>query len=197
MSNSSSPLSDHPARYVDISGLQPADIIVTRNEHTQSKVIRAGSCSTYSHAILVLDYGQCIDATGDGVKKKSVSDALRHATYGALYRHKAIDANYAAWVCHYATQHQGKPYDYGGAMRAGVSTGCKPLRETLGGVIIQLIDEVAKKGDHDSSFFCSELVVRAFDEGCLPIIRSGAQTATPRAIAQSNYLNFIKDVVTT
>lgn len=196
MSSSSSPLSGNTSLAVDVSGLQAADIIVTRNEDTQSKVIRAGSCSTYSHAILVLDNGKCIDATGSGARIKSLSEALFHATYGALYRHKTIDANYAAWICHYAEQQQGKPYDYGGALRAGVSTGCKSIRQTLGGVIIQLIDEGVKGGNHDNSFFCSELVVRAFEQGGLPIIRERAQMATPEAIAKSTALNYIKDVVT-
>jgi len=196
MPSSSSPLSGKESMYVDVSGLQPADIIVTRNEQAQSKVIRAGSCSTYSHAILVLENGKCIEATGEGTQAKSLNIALFKATYGALYRHKTIDANYAAWICHYAEQQQGKPYDYGGALRAGVSTGCKSIRQTLGGVIIQLIDETAKKGNHDNSFFCSELIVRAFEQGGLPIIRARAQMATPEAIAKSSALNYIKDVVT-
>ena len=196
MSSSSSLLSGNASLAVDVSGLQAADIIFTRNEDTQSKVIRAGSCSTYSHAILVLENGICIDATGAGVQKKSVNVALFNATYGALYRHKSIDANYAAWVCHYAEQQQGKRYDYGGALRAGVSTGCKSIRKTLGGVIIQLIDEGVKGGNHDNSFFCSELVVRAFEKGGLPLIRERAQMATPEAVARSQHLNYIKDIVT-
>lgn len=184
-------------RKIDISSVQPADIIVTRNEHAQSKIIRAGSCSTYSHAILALDNGLCIESTGKGTGIEVLSDALDHSSYGALYRHKAIDANYAAWICYSAEQNVGKPYDYGGALRAGVITGCKPIRSTLGGVMVQIIDDNIAKGEHDKSFFCSELVVRAFEEGCLPIIQGNASTATPQAIASSSYLKYVKDVVIT
>ena len=61
---------------------------------------------------------------------------------------------------------------------------------------IQMTDELTKKGIHDKSFFCSELIVYAFYKGCLPIIRGGYQTATPGAVATSPYLTKIKDVVT-
>ena len=59
-----------------------------------------------------------------------------------------------------------------------------------------MTDELTKKGIHDESFFCSELIVYAFYKGCLPIIRGGYQTATPGAVATSSYLTKIKDVVT-
>ncbi len=195
MSSSSSPLSGNESLSIDVSGLQPADIIVTRNEATQSKVIRYGSCSTYSHAILMLERGKCIEATSKGVNIIPIGEALIHATYGALYRHKAMDANYAAWICHYAEKHIGKPYDYIGALRAGVTTGCRPVSRTLSGVIIQVIDEGIKGNDHESSSFCSELVVNAFEQGCLPIIRGSSQVASPEAVATSHYLRYIKDVV--
>ena len=47
---------------INISGVQAADINVTRNDAAQSKVIQYGSCSSYSHAILAIGSGICIIA---------------------------------------------------------------------------------------------------------------------------------------
>ena len=181
---------------IDISGVQAADIIVTRNDAAQSKVIQYGSCSSYSHAILALGSGMCIEAIGEGVQILQLSQALSFSTYGALYRHQSIDSNLGAWICHTATQQEGKPYDSLGAIRSGVSTGCRFTKITRPGIFIQLADEVAKLGKHDKSFFCSELIVYAYEEAGLDIIRGGSQMASPGAIAKSPYLKYIKDVAT-
>ena len=181
---------------INISGVQAADINVTRNDAAQSKVIQYGSCSSYSHAILALGDGMCIEATGAGVDVEHLHTALDNSTYGALYRHESIDANLASWVCHFAEKEQGKPYDYGGAIRSGVSTGCSGVKYLPTGIFIQLADEVAKLGKHDKSFFCSELIVYAYEEAGLDIIRGGSQMASPGAIAKSPYLKYIKDVAT-
>ena len=184
---------------IDLSGIQAADIIVTRNDSTNSKIIRYGSCSSYSHAILALGNGQCIDAMPepDGVRKRALHDALNQSNRATLLRHITIDANLGAWVCHYAEKHRGKPYDKLGAARSGVSTGCGGIGKTtkIGRYII-LADEIAKKDGHDESFFCSELIVKAFHDSNLSIIKGGAHTATPGAIAKSSYLQFVKELIT-
>ncbi len=190
-----------PVSKIDLTDIQPADIIVTRADSSQSKIIQAGSCSTYSHALLAIGNGQGIEAVGKGMNKDSLSDQLSHSSYATLYRHKSIDANFAGWICHYAEeQHRaGKHYDYFGAARAGVASGCSGiLRKGIFGVFVQLADEL-KKGDqigHDNSFFCSELVVRAYEEAGLPLINFPARSATPGALVQSRYLTYVKDIKT-
>jgi len=202
MSNSSAQTATATAKpVIDLNGVQTADIILTRNEETQSKAIRVGSCSAYSDAILVLDKNECIEATGKGTAIEKVKDSLKYATYGTLFRHKSIDPNYAGWIVHYARTLRPKPYDMVGAIRSGVASGCDPrIQLTPAGLIISLTDHKMKGGGtaHDDSFFCSELVVRAFEKAGLPLINGGggAHTATPRAIAKSNYLKYVKDVVT-
>ncbi|MGH1487387.1 MAG: hypothetical protein ACRBCI_14325 [Cellvibrionaceae bacterium] len=187
----------------DISDIRPADIIVTRNDHTQSKVIQVGSCSSYSHALLAVGNGMGIEAVGDGgMKKGRLTDLLYNSSYAALYRHKSIDANFAGWICEFAEEQQkaGKPYDYLGASRAGVVTGCNgSIAHTKLGVFVQLADAVKKRSQagHDESFFCSELVVRAYEKAGLPLINFPAHAATPGMVVKSNYLSFIKDIKTT
>ncbi len=202
MSNSSAQTSTPAAKpVIDLSGVQTADIILTRNEETQSKAIRVGSCSAYSHAILVLDKNECIEAVGRGVEKNLLLDSLKNATYGVLMRHKTIDANYAGWVAHYARSFVGRPYDKVGAIRSGTVTGCSPWAQlSPAGLIINLVDHKMKNdgSTNDLSFFCSELIVRAFEKAGLSLLNSTgtAHTATPRAVARSKHLSYVKDVVT-
>ena len=184
---------------LDLTGVQPADIIVSTTDQTTSKAIRIGSCSSYSHAILVLENGDCIESVvKDGVIKRPLSHALENAVRATLLRHHYVDANLAAWICHDAeTLGKGKPYDKSGAIRSGVSTGCGGLlRYSTPSLIIQMTDELSKLGNHDDSFFCSELVARAFEKSGLSLINGRAHTATPGAIASSPHLKFIKELIT-
>ena len=130
--------------------------------------------------------------------RRPLRKALENATYGVLYRHKNIAPDYAAWICHYAEEQvrAGKRYDTFGAARSGANSGCFGIfMLSVPGILIQAADYMKKDGYHDETFFCSELVVRAFEEADLPIIWSGAHTATPGAIAVSPYIKRIKEVV--
>lgn len=198
MSNSSVQTTTKPTPVIDTSGTQMADIILTRNEETQSKAIRVGTCSAYSHAILVLDNGDCIEAVGSGTGIRPLRDALVPATYGVLFRHKAIDANHAGWVTHYARSFKGRPYDKMGAIRSGTVTGCSPWAQLSPvGLIVNLVDHKMKNDGsvNDLSFFCSELIARAFEKAGIPLLNARAHMATARAIARSNHLQYVKDVV--
>ena len=101
------------------------------------------------------------EAVGEDDRLVKLSRTLFDSTYGALYRYQSIDTNLGAWICHTASQQEGKPYDYGGAVRSGVSTGCSGVKYLPAGIFIQLADEVVKLGKHNKSFFCSELIVHA------------------------------------
>lgn len=58
---------------IDLRKVQAGDIIVTREKSLQSKLIRVGTCSSYSHAILALGNSMCIEAVpGKPIKKTSL-----------------------------------------------------------------------------------------------------------------------------
>ncbi|AJQ96097.1 hypothetical protein [Gynuella sunshinyii] len=182
---------------IDISGVQPADIILVRGDGMQSNVITSGSCGEFSHAILAVGNGRCVEAVKPQVQYVGLSASLDHATYGVLFRHKDIHGSYAGTICEYARQfaQKGTPYDTQGAMRAGVSSGCAPLVSTSFGALIQLNDEITKLGYHNRSLFCSELVALVYSMAGLPVTYYQPQQVTPGALAKSPYLNRIKQVV--
>jgi len=187
---------------LDLSQVRPADIIVTWSGGAASKAIRIGSCSSYSHAILALDGGKCIHALpGEGVKDEKLSDALEDSSAATLYRHHRINSSFAAWICDYAEEQvrEQKTYDYVGALRSGVATGCFLTKYSLEGMFIQLVDGMGAilDGGHDDSFFCSELIARAYEKNQLPLINRPAHTVTPGALVKSKNLKLIQELITT
>ena len=186
------------APILDLNDIQPADIIVTRSATPQSRLIQQGSCADYSHALLAVYKGEGIEAVGSGVRKEKLGDLLYEAEAATLYRHTQMNAHFAAWICHYAELQRGKKYDTFGALRSATESGCSPLiGKTQAGFYIQVADNIKamREGGHDMTFFCSELVVRAFEAAKLPLVNIAARSATPGALIKSNYLKLIKELV--
>ena len=182
----------------DLSLIQPADIILTASESRGSMGIRGSTCSPFSHAILALEDGDCIDAMpGDGVRLRFLSDVLKTASHAVLYRHIYMTPEYAAYVCHFAMMQKNKEYDYFGAARSGISSGCGnglPAKLPLFREVV-IIHDSTQKRKHNNKFFCSELIVSSFDKADIPLLDIPAHAATPGAIATSNKLKIIKELI--
>lgn len=80
-----------------------------------------------------------------------------------------------------------RPYDFTGAARVGLRPGARtsPFRFSTPGALIILEDEVSalrSSERHDASFFCSELIFRAFEIAGAPIVKSRPHLAGPGAL---------------
>jgi uncharacterized protein YycO len=185
---------------LDLSMVQPADVILSTSPTATSRGIRATTCGSYSHAILALYDGRCVEAVPEkGVRIILLSDALEDATYATLYRHKFMDVESAGLVCSSAKKQArlGKKYDKVGAARSGVSSGCGGvLRGTKTGLIVELLHDATHNGKHAEKFFCSELVAYAFEEADMRILDIPFHAVSPRAIATSKKLKLVKDLIT-
>ncbi|MGH1487170.1 MAG: hypothetical protein ACRBCI_13230 [Cellvibrionaceae bacterium] len=182
---------------LDLSMVQPADIILTTSPTTTSRSIRAGTCGSYSHAILSLYDGRCIQAMpGAGVDDLPLNEALEDATYATLYRHKFMDVESAGLVCSIALEQRPKKYDKIGAARSGVSSGCGGvLRGTKAGFMVELLHDAAHNGKHAEKFFCSELIAYAFEQADMRLLDLPFHAVSPRAIATSKKLILVKDLI--
>lgn len=182
---------------LDLSQVKAADIILTASGSAGSQGIRHTTCSPFSHAILVLEDGKAIEAIPDsGVGRSLLSDALEKSTYAVQYRHKGINEDYALWVCHFAKAQEGKEYDYYGAVRSGASTGCSLTLYTAPGFLVRLTHDVTQKRKHNNQFFCSELIASSFEKAGLPLLNIPSHAVTPGAIAASDKLTLINDLIT-
>ena len=175
--------------------IQAADILVTNSSSLQSRGIQGATCATYSHAILVLDNQFCIEATPQyGVARVAMSDVLSSATKVDLFRYRGITHFHAEKVCSSALAHDGRPYDFRGAVRSAISSGCSNVKRLLPStVLIEVADDVLKdQAAHDSQFYCSELIVRAFELAGLFVTKHPAHAVSPGGLVKSETLKFVK-----
>lgn len=60
-------------------------------------------------------------------------------------------------------------------------------------VLIEVADEVLKdQSAHDSQFYCSELIVRAFEMAGLFVTKYPAYAVSPGGLVKSESLKFVK-----
>jgi uncharacterized protein YycO len=183
---------------IDLSMVQPADIILTTADSATSAGIRLSTCGVYSHAILALPDGECIQAMPDaGVEQLALNIALGKSTHATLYRHKWMNEENASYVCHFAKMQKGKKYDFAAAARSGVTSGCGGIfRHTKQGFIVEVVHDITQKRKHNNKFFCSELIASAFEKADLRLLDLPSHAISPTAITTSNKITLIKELIT-
>lgn len=192
---------------MSVHALRPADIVCSTTSAAISAVIRAGIGSSVSHCMLYVGGSFVIEAVGEGVRRRPLSEALEGATLAiALRRRNLTEKQRSAVIDHAIKFALGNlPYDALGAAGAGVATGSRgallagygcavylPLCAFAGGSVM----DNAKPENADKAFFCSELVARCFELAGAPVVEGAASFAAPRAIRMANtllYLGKIRD----
>lgn len=174
--------------------LQMGDIIVSTTSALISSAIKKVTNSEVSHTILYIGDKLVVEAIGGGVTLHTIDEALQEATVAVAFRHQQMDTNTALKVRDFAGQQLGKPYNKYGIVkqllfRLDLWTFCKnktgqdydKCREWLG--VINL-----GKGN-DNSFFCSELVISAFQNAGLPLTDTPPIWSTPGDIVLLTFPN--------
>lgn len=144
--------------------------------------MKLGTCSVVSHAILMVDGQNGIEATGSGVGTIKLSQILLQSESAFLLRHNKITHVQALQVAKFVQNQTGKKYDSLGAVRSAASSGCGGIwRFSAIGQAIIVSDEAVKKllGGNDGAFYCSELVARAFELAGALISNFGAHAVHP------------------
>jgi uncharacterized protein YycO len=163
--------------------LQPADIIVTRASATMSKVIRWGTSSPVSHAMLYVGNDRVVEAIGEGVVERSVFAALDGDNLAVAYRHAGLTGSQAAQIVKFARSKIGAGYDTLGAASAGMT---HPVAGwtvvAVGGVGLYL---VVLAGGRSDRFFCSELVLQAYKQAGVPLTSMSPSKSSPERIVEA------------
>jgi uncharacterized protein YycO len=180
-----------------LSTIQAADIIVTNSGSLQSRGIQGVTCAIYSHAVLALNDHLCVEATPQGgVSRVALSEVLMRSSKVDLFRYRGITHFHAEKVCTSISQFEGKPYDFRGAVRSAISSGCSNAKRFWPtAVLIEVADDVLKnQAGHDSKFYCSELIVRAFELAGLYVTKYPAHAVSPGGLVKSEVLKFIHTI---
>lgn len=137
-----------------------------------SRAIKFQTRSKYSHAAVMLDDGSVIEAwQGEGVRHiQSPTDGHKPGTPIDVFN---IDAEYDTGLVEaFLINQLGKKYDYKSVFR-----------------FISRRDTAL-----DDAWFCSELTVEAFRAGELHLLRGPSSIMSPRDVAISPYITFVKTI---
>lgn len=165
---------------IGLDALWPGDIIVSTARHPVSYAIRAGTLSAISHAMLYVGDGNVVEAVGDGVREVALGTAIGDAILAVAYRDPRVDAAKAAQIVAFARSQLGRPYNFGGAARAGYR-----IIHPLASRVLDAIRDISGVDDTSArTFYCSELVFAAFEAAGIPLVAAPAGNSTPEDVVQ-------------
>lgn len=181
---------------LDHSALRIGDIIVSTTEEAPSIAIRRIG-SPVSHVMLYVGGGQVVEAIGEGVVLRSLSEALAGSYVGVAFRHPNITDQQALMVRDYVGQQIGRPYAYDlilahGRYQLG-RMACEQLPASLRDRCLATVGPVDTGTGTDQRFICSSLVAQAFAHADAPLLPIAA-AANPGDIAQSTALIYLGHV---
>ena len=181
---------------VSIDALEPGDIIATANPAKSSRFIQAVTNAPFSHVILYRGSRRAIDAVpGDGVRADLLRELLGNSSLAAVFRNTNASREQRELAAKWAMKQEGAPYDNTGAARVAVEPGAPGHALTLTRLRLQALDNVSavlSVDGHDASFFCSELVFRAYEVAGAPIVDRRAHRAGPGAVLHTAALGLLR-----
>lgn len=156
--------------------LLSGDILLTTRDAIKSKVIRASTDCTYSHAILYVGSSSYIHSDGSGVHSGNLQRMLlSKGEYGVVLRLKNGTEESFRLACDFARNEVGKSYSVAGAVKA-----------KLKGVPISQSQRNRQ--------FCSRLVCQAFEYSGITLT-DDCQFCTPAEILRSSLLEQVPDCI--
>ncbi len=189
---------------VEFSQLWKADIVFTTSSAPVSAAIRKATNSIISHTMLVTAPNTIIEAIEPLVREDIWERALEHAeaTVAIVMRRVGLtNGTDQDKVVAAARSFNNLPYDRYGAASSGMSgskrnqilgvVGCSLIGAPACIHIAKQLEENVKDENADKSFFCSELVSRAFSIAGFPIIEGKATYANPNMVYYSPWLQYI------
>ena len=166
------------------SELQVADVILSTTSAAVSTVIKGGTASSYSHAMLYVGGGNVVEAVANGVVHRSIKLATNGALYAHAYRLKGLSSETASKIAAYALTKVGGSYAYGGVFGGSglVSILSAPAQPWLH--LARWGANKVKTGvGSKRTYFCSELVEDAYESQELTVSRFYPSMTNPGDIA--------------
>ncbi|MCC5811254.1 MAG: hypothetical protein JJU06_12865 [Ectothiorhodospiraceae bacterium] len=184
-------------RTIGKAELEPGDIIATASDGRNSRAIQWTTNAPHSHAILYFGGGSAVDAMpGDGVTEDLLARKLRGVAVASVFRHRTATREQREMASKWAAMQADKPYNTLGAARLGIERGSNTylLRFTRVGVLILTYEEQAARstrGGRDASFFCTELIFRAYEIAGAPLVEVPAHLVSPGKLLRTESLRYV------
>jgi hypothetical protein len=170
---------------ITASPLRPGDIIATASNTAASRGIRITTKSPFSHVLMYWTAGRTVDATPEGgIREEQLFRKLKGVRIAAVFRHRTATISQCSAAAAWAISQVGKEYDHTGALRLGLIQPSKVSPLTRAAVVIAM--NAVLKGqteeDHSATFFCSELIAKAYEVAGAPLFDTPAHAIGPGSI---------------
>lgn len=175
---------------VGAAALKAGDIILTSENSLKSASIQLISLSPVSHAAVYLGHGEVVEAVGEGIRKRSISDLLAEEATVVAFRHPEFAAGHLPGLNAFVDKLVGQKYNYFGIMLQAPFAIERRLCElplmpsALRDLCIRGIAAVQLGLGRNDQFFCSQFVLEAYKSAGLPLT-----DADPRLINPGDLLN--------
>jgi uncharacterized protein YycO len=175
---------------IGLDALAIGDIILSTTDARISRWIRAATGSQVSHTMLYTgDGGQVVEAIGDGVTFRPLAEALAEATVAVAFRVPNLTDTQALIVRDFVGQQIGKSYNYWGIVRqAGFqldrATWCRNKTGADYDSCVNWAGRINLGTADNESFFCSQLVLAAYQQAGVPLTSTPPNWGSPEDIAE-------------
>jgi uncharacterized protein YycO len=154
--------------------------------------------SEVSHSILYADHGSVVEAIGEGVVSRSLADSIVESDLAVVYRYPGLSSKQVKEIVAFARSKVGEGYNYVGAVKMGYTQGVKhtcarfprypgvPAMSLYAAV--HCLDGIGQSGD---VFFCSQLIVAAYQKAGINLGVLSAETTSPGDLSKLSSVNYV------
>ena len=170
--------------------LRAGDLLLSSANSLTSLGIRVLSVTPVSHAALYLGDGQIVEAVGSGVRLRSTADFVEEEATIVAFRHPGMNDAHAQALREFSLAQVGKKYNNMGIVLQAPFTLQRQVCELP--VVPGLVRDFCVRGlaavqlgaARNDRFFCSQLVLQAYQHAQLPLT-----TADPLLVSPADLLH--------
>lgn len=170
---------------VEVTALQPGDIILTAENGLNSVGIRLITLSPVSHAAVYLGDRQVAEAVGEGIRRRSVDALLTDEATVVAFRHPGITLEHTSKINAFAARHEGQKYNYMGVLLQAPFALERRVCELP--LVPSLVRDYCIRGvaavqlglGRNDQFFCSQFILEAYRSAGLPLTDADPRLINP------------------
>nr|WP_303802244.1 hypothetical protein [Snodgrassella alvi] len=165
--------------------LQSGDILFSADSGLNSRVLRLFGNTSVSHAFLYLGDGEIAEAVGSGVHIMSLAESVDESPLLVVYRHPQLNDLQAEKIREFARAEAGGKYNYMGIIKQAPYTVTRKVCElpviprAFRHLCLNTMAVVQVTPFSSDRYFCSQLVVAAYNYAGLPLTETPAEWVAP------------------
>ena len=165
--------------------LQSGDILFSANSSLNSRILRLFGNTSVSHAFLYLGDGEVAEAVGSGVHIMPLTESIDENPLLVVYRHPQLNELQAEKIREFARAEAGGKYNYMGIIKQTPYTVTRKVCElpviprAFRHLCLNTMAVVQVTPFSSDRYFCSQLVVAAYNYAGLPLTKTPVEWVAP------------------